>query len=102
MPTNPTTRPLRATAVVAFVAAAATLASCSAGGADAETREVSMTLATPTWNAGIASIAVSEGEGYFADEGLDMEVVLTDSATTQLTQVATGNIIRPVRSARNR
>ncbi|MCH1881344.1 ABC transporter substrate-binding protein [Agrococcus sp. ARC_14] len=50
-----------------------------------------MTLATPTWNAGVASIAVSEGMGYFEEEGLDMEVLLTDSATTQLTQIATGN-----------
>lgn len=86
-----TIHPIRATAVVAFVASAAALTACSNNGADAGTREASMTLATPTWNAGIASIAVSEGEGYFADEGLDMEIVLTDSATTQLTQVATGN-----------
>ncbi|MGO1833479.1 Hydroxymethylpyrimidine ABC transporter, substrate-binding component [Actinomycetales bacterium JB111] len=76
-------------AVTALVLAACSSGEDDADGADLE--EVSMTVATPTWNAGIASLAVSEAMGYFEDEGLDMEVVLTDSATTQLTQVATGN-----------
>ncbi|GEC25110.1 hypothetical protein PSA01_21390 [Pseudonocardia saturnea] len=51
-----------------------------------------MTLATPTWNAGVASIAVSEELGYFEAEGLDMEVILVDSGTTQVQQIGTGQV----------
>lgn len=70
---------------------AGTLAACGAdsGGGG---RPVSMTLATPTWNAGIASVAVSQEMGYFEQEGLDVNVILTDSATSQAQQIATGKV----------
>ncbi|GLU49926.1 ABC transporter substrate-binding protein [Nocardiopsis ansamitocini] len=68
------------------------LAACGGSGSGDGAQQVSMTLATPTWNAGIASIAVSEEMGYFEDEGLDVEVILTDSATTQAQQIATGQV----------
>ncbi|MFD6099691.1 ABC transporter substrate-binding protein [Nocardiopsis flavescens] len=78
----------------AVLALALPLAAC--GGSDTgdgDTREVAMTLATPTWNAGIASIAVSQEMGYFEDEGLEVEVILADSATTQAQQIATGQVV---------
>ncbi|MEU6646932.1 ABC transporter substrate-binding protein [Saccharomonospora sp. NPDC046836] len=71
---------------------AGSLAACGGSGSGADGGAVSMTLATPTWNAGIASIAVSQELGYFQEEGLDMNVVLTDSATTQAQQIATGKV----------
>lgn len=76
---------------IAAVALTLPLAACG-GGSDSGFEEVSMTLAVPTWNAGVATIAVSEAMGYFEDEGLDMEVILTDSATTQAQQIATGQV----------
>lgn len=81
---------LRRALPAAALALVLPLAACGGddGGGDGGT--IAMTLATPTWNAGIASIAVSEGMGYFEDEGLDVNVVLTDSATTQAQQIATG------------
>lgn len=75
------------------LAAAGVLATSVAGcGAGADGSSVAMTLATTTWNAGVASIAVSEEMGYFEQEGLDVEVILTDSATTQAQQIATGQV----------
>ncbi|MEU3271114.1 ABC transporter substrate-binding protein [Saccharomonospora sp. NPDC006951] len=82
-------RPLLAMTSAAVLAA--TLTACGAG-AGGDGRAISMTLATPTWNAGIASIAVSQEQGYFEQEGLDMNVILTDSATTQAQQIATGKV----------
>ncbi|WP_375002804.1 ABC transporter substrate-binding protein [Aeromicrobium sp. CTD01-1L150] len=84
---RPTQRPLAAAA--ATLMASLFLTACGSGSGDGD-REVSMTVATPTWNPGIASLAVSQEMGYFDEEGLDMEIVLTDSATTQFTQIATG------------
>jgi NitT/TauT family transport system substrate-binding protein len=68
------------------------LAACGGSSGDGGDQQVSMTLATPTWNAGIASIAVSQEMGYFEDEGLDVEIILADSATTQVQQIATGQV----------
>lgn len=81
-------RHTRAVAVVATAALALAACSDSGSSSDSAIEEATMTVATPTWNAGIASLAVSQAQGYFEDEGLDMEIVLTDSATTQLTQIA--------------
>lgn len=88
---NTTRRVVRGLAIGLVAAVALTGCASSASPDEGAASDVSMTLATPTWNAGVASIAVSESMGYFEEEGLNMEVVLTDSATTQLTQVATGN-----------
>lgn len=84
----------RTRGIAIAVAAVFALAGCAGSpqSGDGSLESVAMTLATPTWNAGIATIAVSEGMGYFEEEGLDMEVILTDSASTQLTQIATGNV----------
>lgn len=80
--------------VIGTVIGALALASCSDGSSSRDRDDLesaTMTVATPTWNPGIASLAVSDAMGYFEAEGLDMEIILTDSATTQLTQIASGN-----------
>lgn len=88
----PHARPRKTAATVAAaLALALPLAACG-GGSDSDLEDASMTLAVPTWNAGVATIAVSEAMGYFEDEGLDMEILLTDSATTQAQQIATGRV----------
>ncbi|GAA2399304.1 ABC transporter substrate-binding protein [Actinomadura vinacea] len=53
--------------------------------------KVVITLSAKTWNAGLASLAVSERRGYFADENLNVSFVLLDGATIQAQQVATDN-----------
>lgn len=91
---NKTIRRTSGTALALAAAAAFAFTGCSSTAESStgeEMQSVSMTLASPTWNSGLATIAVSEAMGYFEEEGIDMEVVLTDSATTQLTQIATGN-----------
>lgn len=69
---------------------AASLAGCGSSGSSSGS--AAMTLATPTWNAGIASIAVSQKMGYFKAEGLNVNVILTDSGTTQVQQIGAGKV----------
>lgn len=80
----------RMRSLLALAAAGALATSLAGCGAGSDSGSVAMTLATTTWNAGIASIAVSQEMGYFEQEGLDVEVILTDSATSQAQQIATG------------
>ncbi len=82
----------RLTAVAAVLTGLLAAASLTACGGD-DDGSVSMTLATPTWNAGVASVAVSEKMGYFKDEGLDVNVILTDSGTTQVQQIGAGKVV---------
>ncbi|MBK1783882.1 ABC transporter substrate-binding protein [Prauserella cavernicola] len=82
----------RMRSLLALTAAGVLAASVAGCGAGSDGSSVAMTLASPTWNAGIASIAVSQELGYFEQEGLDVEVILTDSATTQAQQIATGQV----------
>jgi NitT/TauT family transport system substrate-binding protein len=53
--------------------------------------KVVISLSAKTWNAGLASLAVAQKRGYFAEENLNVNFVLLDGATIQAQQVATGN-----------
>src|SRR5262245_45714653 len=67
-----------------------TLTACggSASGGDSATLKVAVT--TPTWNAGFATFLLSQEQGYFADEGLDVEFTLPPSGTQAAQQVIAG------------
>ncbi|MFG2005096.1 ABC transporter substrate-binding protein [Spirillospora sp. NPDC048911] len=87
-------RPSRAAAVLATLVCASALTACGqpvAGVGAPDGDKVVITLSAKTWNAGLASLAVSEKRGYFADENLNVSFVLLDGATIQAQQVATNN-----------
>ncbi|MBB4908580.1 ABC transporter substrate-binding protein [Actinophytocola algeriensis] len=67
-----------------------TLTACggAAGGGDSSTLKVAVT--TPTWNAGFATFLLSQAEGYFEDEGIDVEFTLPPSGTQAAQQVIAG------------
>jgi NitT/TauT family transport system substrate-binding protein len=67
-----------------------TLTACggSAGGGDPSTLKIAVT--TPTWNAGFATFLLSQEQGYFADEGIDVEFTLPPSGTQAAQQVIAG------------
>ncbi|TQL69421.1 NitT/TauT family transport system substrate-binding protein [Nocardioides albertanoniae] len=73
------------------VCTAAMLTACGSS-ADEEGGANSLTLAiaSPSWNSGYATTAVSEAEGYFEDEGLDVKVQLFPSGTQVAQQVVGG------------
>ncbi|MFJ7239968.1 ABC transporter substrate-binding protein [Streptomyces olivaceus] len=54
--------------------------------------QVDISLVGPTWNAGLAALAVAERRGWFADENVDVDFVLLEGATIQAQQLATNNI----------
>lgn len=68
----------------------ATLTACggTSGGGDSSTLKVAIT--TPTWNAGFATFLLSQAEGYFTDEGIDVEFTLPPSGTQAAQQVIAG------------
>ena len=66
-----------------------TLTACGgAGGGDSSTLKIAVT--TPTWNAGFATFLLSQQEGYFEDEGIDVEFTLPPSGTQAAQQVIAG------------
>ncbi|MFG2091792.1 ABC transporter substrate-binding protein [Spirillospora sp. NPDC048824] len=79
---------------MAIVVAVLALAGCgssddgSSGGRD----RVRLGIGSPSWNAGYATLAVSEARGYFAQEGLDVDVQLFPSGTQVAQQVVSGQI----------
>ncbi|GAA0895815.1 ABC transporter substrate-binding protein [Pseudonocardia zijingensis] len=70
---------------------AATVTACGGGAADdggPATLKVAVT--TPTWNAGFASFLLAQAEGYFEEEGVDVEFTLPPSGTQAAQQVIAG------------
>ncbi|GAA4505766.1 ABC transporter substrate-binding protein [Actinoallomurus oryzae] len=81
--------------LVALAAAALVLAGCggSSGGESADGRDrIRLGIGSPSWNAGYATLAVSEARGYFAKENLDVDVQLFPSGTQVAQQVVSGQI----------
>ncbi|MEV4706130.1 ABC transporter substrate-binding protein [Actinoplanes sp. NPDC049316] len=81
---------------VAVLFAAATLSAC---GSDSESGDsaqsgkltpVTFAMASPSWNAGYAVMAVVEAEGFYEQEGLKVTTNLFPSATQAAQQVAGG------------
>jgi NitT/TauT family transport system substrate-binding protein len=80
---------------VALAAAALGLAACgdSSGGTSPDGRDtIKLAIGSPSWNAGYATLAVSEARGYFAKENLDVEVLLFPSGTQVAQQVISGKV----------
>ncbi|MFC7277286.1 ABC transporter substrate-binding protein [Paractinoplanes rhizophilus] len=82
---------------VAVLCVAATLSAC--GGSDNEAGDsakpgeltpVKFAMASPSWNAGYAVMAVVEAEGFYEQEGLKVTTNLFPSATQAAQQVAAG------------
>lgn len=51
---------------------------------------VTLALTSPTWSAGYAPFAVAESLGYFEEEGVDINFILTSGGSDAATQVAQG------------
>ncbi|MFI7452825.1 ABC transporter substrate-binding protein [Nonomuraea sp. NPDC049714] len=81
---------------VAVLCAAATLSACgSDSGSDdsagsGKLTSVTFAMASPSWNAGYAVMAVVEAEGFYEEEGLKVTTNLFPSATQAAQQVAAG------------
>ncbi|MEV4172417.1 ABC transporter substrate-binding protein [Nonomuraea sp. NPDC049709] len=81
---------------VAVLCAAATLSACgSDSGSDDSAKAggltpVTFAMASPSWNAGYAVMAVVEAEGFYEEEGLKVTTNLFPSATQAAQQVAGG------------
>jgi NitT/TauT family transport system substrate-binding protein len=77
---------------VAVLCAAATLSACrSDDSAKSGTlTSVTFAMASPSWNAGYAVMAVVEAEGFYEEEGLKVTTNLFPSATQAAQQVAGG------------
>lgn len=66
---------------------AGALATCLAlsvsgcGGSESDSSTVRVAVTTPSWNAGFATFLLSQAEGYFEDEGIDVEFTLPPSGT---------------------
>jgi NitT/TauT family transport system substrate-binding protein len=82
---------------VAVLCAAAMLSAC--GGSDSGSDDsagsggltpVTFAMASPSWNAGFAVMAVVEAEGFYEEEGLKVTTNLFPSATQAAQQVAGG------------
>ena len=81
---------------VAVLCVAATLSACgSDSGSDDSAKSgkltsVTFAMASPSWNAGYAVMAVVEAEGFYKEEGLKVTTNLFPSATQAAQQVAAG------------
>lgn len=81
---------------LALVCATAMLSACGSGGGSAAPAEtggltpVTFAMASPSWNAGYAVMAVVEAEGFYEQEGLKVTTNLFPSATQAAQQVAGG------------
>ncbi|HEY8481390.1 MAG TPA: ABC transporter substrate-binding protein [Spirillospora sp.] len=81
--------------VAILLAAVLALAGCgdsSGGGSSGGSQRIRLGIGSPSWNAGYATLAVSEARGYFAQEGLDVDVQLFPSGTQVAQQVVSGQI----------
>ncbi|MEU8458132.1 ABC transporter substrate-binding protein [Streptomyces griseoaurantiacus] len=82
---------------VAIMCAAATLSACGSdsgsaapGAKSGGLTPVTFAMASPSWNAGYAVMAVVEAEGFYKQEGLKVKTNLFPSATQAAQQVAGG------------
>ncbi|GAA0904869.1 ABC transporter substrate-binding protein [Virgisporangium aurantiacum] len=81
------------TGAVAVLCAAATLSACGSDDDSAKSgglTPVTFAMASPSWNAGYAVMAVVEAEGFYEEEGLKVTTNLFPSATQAAQQVAGG------------
>lgn len=84
--------------LTAAACVAALLAACggSSGGAAAgggsDRHSLTLGIATPSWNSGYATTVVSQAEGYFKDEGLNVKVQLFPSGTQVAQQIVGGGV----------
>ncbi|TDD79768.1 ABC transporter substrate-binding protein [Actinomadura darangshiensis] len=88
-------RPAGLAPVMALAVASLALAGCgdSSGGKSADGRDtVRLAIGSPSWNAGYATLAVSEARKYFAKENLDVKVLLFPSGTQVAQQVISGKV----------
>lgn len=67
-----------------------TLTACGGASGDGDSSTLKIAVTTPTWNAGFATFLLSQAEGYFADEGIDVEFTLPPSGTQAAQQVIAG------------
>ncbi len=81
---------------VAALCAAAMLSACGSDDGSGDSNKsgkltpVTFAMASPSWNAGYAVMAVVEAEGFYEDEGLKVKTNLFPSATQAAQQVAGG------------
>ncbi|MEV4565466.1 ABC transporter substrate-binding protein [Nonomuraea sp. NPDC049419] len=81
---------------VAVLCAVVTLSACGSGSGSGGSAEsggltpVTFAMASPSWNAGYAVMAVVEAEGFYEQEGLKVTTNLFPSATQAAQQVAGG------------
>jgi NitT/TauT family transport system substrate-binding protein len=77
---------------VAVLCAAVTLSACGSGdpAGSGNLTTVTFAMASPSWNAGFAVMAVVEAEGFYREEGLKVTTNLFPSATQAAQQVAAG------------
>lgn len=83
---------------LAVLCATAMLSACGSDGGSGgdgsakpgDLTEVTFAMASPSWNAGYAVMAVVEAEGFYEDEGLKVKTNLFPSATQAAQQVAGG------------
>ena len=81
---------------VAVLCAAVTLNACGSDSGSGDSAEsgkltsVKFAMASPSWNAGFAVMAVVEAEGFYEQEGLKVTTNLFPSATQAAQQVAGG------------
>ncbi|GAB3462715.1 ABC transporter substrate-binding protein [Actinophytocola sediminis] len=68
----------------------ATLTACGGAASGGDSTKLKVAVTTPTWNAGFATFLLSQAEGYFADEGIEVEFTLPPSGTQAAQQVIAG------------
>jgi NitT/TauT family transport system substrate-binding protein len=73
--------------LAALLVTALTACGGASGGASSKLK---VAVTTPTWNAGFATFLLSQAEGYFAAEGIDVEFTLPPSGTQAAQQVIAG------------
>lgn len=65
-------------------------AACGGAASSGDPSKLTVAVTTPTWNAGFATFLLSQAEGYFADEGIEVEFTLPPSGTQAAQQVIAG------------
>lgn len=83
-------RPRTLLTLIALLCAGATLTACGGQGDASDDGRLVLGIATPSWNSGYATTAVSEVEGFFEEEGVDVKVQLFPSGTQVAQQVVGG------------
>lgn len=82
--------PARVHAGLATLIAAVLVTGLAACGSGSDRATLKVAVTTPSWNAGFATFLLSQAEGYFADEGIDVQFTLPPSGTQAAQQVIAG------------